>query len=154
MKTLVVYDSYFGNTEKIAQAVGAALGVAETDIRRVGSVTVEDLRGVELLMVGSPTRGFRPSEATTALLTSIPAGALQGLKIAAFDTRIDPRTIKNPIFRWIVTRGGYAAPKIAKELIQKGAQSFLEPDGFIVEASEGPLRDGELERAANWAQKK
>jgi flavodoxin len=154
MKTLVVYDSFFGNTEKIAQAIGSALGAAEADIRRVGSVTVEDLKGAELLVIGSPTRGFRPSEATTALLASIPPGALQRIKFAAFDTRIDPHTIKNPIFRWIVTRGGFAAPKIAKELVQKGAQPFLEPDGFIVNESEGPLRDGELERAAAWAGKK
>jgi flavodoxin len=154
MKTLVVYDSYFGNTEKIAQAIGAAFGVAEGDVRRVGSVKVEDLKSTELLLIGSPTRGFRPSEATIALLASIPAGALQGVKFAAFDTRIDPRTIKNPIFRWIVTKGGYAAPKIAKELAQKGAQQVLEPDGFIVDASEGPLRSGEIERAADWALKK
>jgi flavodoxin I len=46
---------------------------------------------------------------------------------------------------------GYAAPKIAKSLIAKGGRQVAPPEGFIVLDKEGPLRDGELERAAAWA---
>jgi len=70
MKALVVYDSVFGNTEQIARAIGGAVGA---EVLRVGSVQQAQLMGTALLIVGSPTRGFRPTPATTSWLKSIPA---------------------------------------------------------------------------------
>jgi len=64
MKALVVYDSFFGNTEKIAQTIGNALGApADVEVLRVGNVKPEQLTGLGLLVVGSPTRAFRPTPA-------------------------------------------------------------------------------------------
>ncbi len=153
MKTFVIYDSVFGNTEKIAQVIGTTLGPnKEVLIKRVTEVSNEDLQGLDLLLVGSPTRGFRPTEAMIAFLKNLPAAALQGIRIATFDTRIPIDSIKPAIFRSIVKKGGYAAPVIAKELEAKGANRIAEPEGFLVERSEGPLVEGELERAAAWAE--
>lgn len=57
MKALVVYDSFFGNTEKIAQAIGEALRPqGEVGIFRVADIKVEQVAGVEVFIVGSPTR--------------------------------------------------------------------------------------------------
>ena len=109
MKTLVIYDSIFGNTEKVARAIGAALSTPEeVPVLQVGAVTPADLAGVEVLFVGSPTRGFRPTPAVANFLAALPAGALQGVKAAAFDTRIPLESIKNRFFRFIVKQGGYA----------------------------------------------
>ena len=152
MKALVIYDSVFGNTEKVARAIGAALGTpAEVPVLQVGSVTPEHLAGVEVLFVGSPTRGFKPTPAVTDFLAALPSGALKGVKAAAFDTRIPLESIKNRVFRWIVKQGGYADKLIAKALAQKGASLPIPSGGFIVLESEGPLQQGELERAADWA---
>lgn len=154
MKILVIYDSVFGNTEKVAQAIGTALSAAgEVEVVRVGNARLEQLAGLGLLLIGSPTRGFRPTEGIAAFLKSLPANALGSVKVGAFDTRIDVKTIKNPFFRWIVSRGGYAAPKMATQLQSSGGELAAPPEGFIVDASEGPLRGGELERAAEWAAK-
>ena len=57
MKTLVVYDSVFGNTEKIAKAMAEAIG---GEAKQVASVQASDLDGVDVLLAGSPTRGFPP----------------------------------------------------------------------------------------------
>ncbi len=46
---------------------------------------------------------------------------------------------------------GYAAGRITNSLKSKGGHLAAEPEGFIVEDSEGPLKQGELERAAIWA---
>ncbi len=152
MKTLVIYDSVFGNTEKIARAIGAALGApVEVPVLQVGSVTPEHLAGVEVLFVGSPTRGFKPTPAISAFLSALPAGALKGVKAAAFDTRIPLESIKNRFFRFIVKQGGYADKIITKALVEKGASLPMPSGGFIVLESEGPLQEGELERAAAWA---
>ena len=57
MKALVVYDSYFSNTEKIAQVIGAALEAkCEVQMSKMNEITADQIRGVELLVVGSPTR--------------------------------------------------------------------------------------------------
>ncbi len=150
MKVLIVYDSFFGNTEKIAQAMGAATGA---EVLRVGAVQPEKLMGLDALIVGSPTRAFRPSPATQSLLKGIPAGSLKGVKVAAFDTRIAPDDIKSPILRALISFLGYAAAPIAKQLTKKGGALALPPEGFAVLGSEGPLKEGELERAAEWAKR-
>ncbi len=108
------------------------------------------MKGVGLLVVGSPTRKFRPSEAVTAWLKGLPQDGAKGMSVAAFDTRVDLKDIKSPVFRFIVGRAGYAAPIIAKALAKAGGTAAAPPEGFLVAGSEGPLKQGELERAAAW----
>jgi flavodoxin len=150
MKTLILYDSIFGNTQKIAQAIATALDCP--DVLQVVNANLNQLSGLDLLIVGSPTRGFRPTPAITAFLKSIPKHGLQGVNVAAFDTRIELSTISSGVLRTMVNFFGYAAQPIAKQLQKKGGNLILPPTGFFVDASEGPLTTGELERAAIWAQ--
>jgi flavodoxin len=149
MKTLVLYDSVFGNTEKIAQAIGAALG--EVPVCRVSEVTPGQLEGLALLVAGSPTRAFRPTPATSDFLKRLPAGALQGVSVAAFDTRIAIEDVNNAFLTIMARIFGFAAAPIANLLKKKGGELLAPPEGFYVKATEGPLKDGELERAAEWA---
>jgi len=152
MKALVIYDSYFGNTERIAQAIGNALGSPEdVEILRVGNLKPEQLTGLELLIVGSPTRGFRPTPAITKLLRSIPTNGLSGVKVAAFDTRFSIADMGPAILRFLAGLFGYAAKPISDRLRKKGGKLTLPAEGFLVEGAEGPLKEGELERAADWA---
>jgi len=152
MKTLIVYDSYFGNTEKIAEAVGGALAQQnEVSLVRVSEVKPDQLQGIQLLAVGSPTRAFRPSDGTRAFLRELAPGSLNGVSVAAFDTRINPADTNSGFLRFMVRLFGYAAQPIAKDLQKKGGRLVGQPAGFEVKESEGPLKDGELERAASWA---
>ncbi len=154
MKTLVIYDSFFGNTEKIAQAIGLALGSsANIQVLRVANVNLGQLAGLELLIVGSPTRSLRPSPAIATLIKSIPARGLNGVKVAAFDTRFTEKKLKSLAFILPIMSNlfGYAAKPIADGLAKKGGRLIVPPEGFFVEDTEGPLKEGELERAANWA---
>ena len=154
MKALIIYDSFFGNTEQIAQAMGNALDSPEdVEILRVSDVKPEQLTGVTLLIVGSPTRGFRPTPTISNLLKSIPENGLQGVKVAAFDTRFTVDEIESSVFilRILVNLFGYAAKPIADRLEKKGGGLIIPPEGFFVEGTEGPLKEGELERTADWA---
>ena len=151
MKALVIYDSFFGNTEQVARAVGRGLGAPETvRVVRVGGVTAEALRGASVVVVGSPTRGFRPSGAIAKFLKGLPAGALSGARVAAFDTRISTTDVNNRLLNMLVRRLGYAAEPIGRKLAQKGGRTAAAPEGFFVKGSEGPLKEGELERATAW----
>jgi flavodoxin I len=156
MKVLIVYDSVYGNTEQIAQAIGHALGSQEdVEVLRVGDVKPEQLTGLKLLIVGSPTHGFRPTPTINSLLERIPMNGLGGVKVAAFDTRISMDDIDPPILRFagrlVVGLFGYAAKPIADKLKVKGGELTIPPEGFFVEGTEGPLKEGELERATDWA---
>jgi len=141
MKTLVIYDSLHGNTKKIAQAIGDALR-ADIQVLHAGEANPADLRSHDLVFVGAPTHGGRPSPPPKEFLGEIPANGLEGVKVAAFDTRISNKWAR--IF-------GFAAGRIAKPLQRRGGTPLGSPEGFFVEGTEGPLREGELERAASWA---
>jgi flavodoxin len=150
VKALVVYDSVYGNTEKVAQAMAAAL---ECEAHRVAAVTPEQLAGLDALIVGSPTQAFQPLKPVKAFLKGIPAGKLNGIKVAAFDTRMDVKKVGNAVLTVFAKLFGYAAEPIGKQLVKKGGTQAVPPEGFLVEGSEGPLQEGELERAAEWAKR-
>lgn len=151
MKALIVYDSFFGNTEKVARSMGDALASGgNVEVVRAEDVKIEHLKGLDLLIVGSPTRAFRPSPATGGFLGKIPEGALKGVKTGAFDTRIDEGDVSLPL-RVLMRIFGYAAGRISADLRKRGGRVGTAPEGFIVGGKEGPLKEGELERAADWA---
>jgi flavodoxin len=153
MKALVVYDSAYGNTAQIAQAIGGALGSPDqVQTLRVGEVSSDQLADLTVLVVGSPTQRFTALPSITSFLKNIPEGALQGVKVATFDTRITEAEIERiKILAFFVKLFGYAAEPIAKRLVQKGGEQVVPPAGFYVGGTEGPLLEGELERAGDWA---
>ncbi len=142
MNTLVVYDSQYGNTERIAQAIAGALSAAGPS--RAVRVTATDpgqLQGVDLLVLGSPTQGWKPTPAMQSYVERLSPASLSGLQTACFDTRMRmPRFLT-----------GSAAQGMAKVLATEGATPLMPPEAFFVKGREGPLQDGELERAADWA---
>jgi flavodoxin I len=143
MKALVVYDSVYGNTRAIAEAIGKALP-GEVPVLHVTDVQPSDLQSVDLLVIGSPTHGAMPSEAMQSLIERMGPPAREGSRAAAFDTRLTWGLLE----RW----GGFAASKIADSLRGKGWTLIGEPGGFLVGGiKKGPLKKGELERAAAWA---
>ena len=152
MKAIVIYDSQFGNTEKIAQAIRDALSdTAETRLMRASSVAPRDLIAAELLIIGSPTQRFHATEPVDRVLKGV---SLRGCRAAAFDTRFDMAEVDSRALKLAVKVAGdsaYAAPRIAAVLEKAGATMVVPPEGFIVTDTEGPLREGELARAAEWA---
>ncbi|HYE83897.1 MAG TPA: flavodoxin domain-containing protein [Clostridia bacterium] len=153
MKALVVYDSIFGNTEKIAGAIGEYLGSqGTTAVVRAADIKTEQLEGINLLIVGSPTRAFKPTKAIVDFLIKIPLNGLKGVYVAAFDTRIDTAEVNNKLLNGFVRIFGYAARPIADKLEKKGGRLVAQPEGFYVKDSEGPLKEGELERAVLWTE--
>ena len=72
LKALVIYDSQFGNTERIAWAIRDALSAkAETRLVRASNVAPRDLSAVDVLIVGSPTQRFHATEPIDRLLKGV-----------------------------------------------------------------------------------
>ena len=158
MRIMVIYDSLYGNTAKIAQAISnefSDIHGAEEDVQlhTISEIEPGLLVGLDLLIVGSPTHKFRPSPTTSAFLKSLSKNALKGTKVAAFDTRFTEEEIDSTgwFFSAMVGVFGFAAEPIANRLQKKGGELAIPAEGFYVDGFEGPLSEGELERAAEWA---
>jgi flavodoxin len=143
LNSLVVYDSVSGNTEKIAAAVANTLGAfGEVKMLRAGDASPGGIKSVDLLVIGSPTRGGRPLPAVKAFTDSLAPDTLKAVKFAVFDTRLTSGWVR--IF-------GYAADRLEAALIADGATPAAPPAGFFVKGNTGPLKEGEEERAESWA---
>lgn len=146
----VVYDSIYGNTAKVAAAIAATLE-RENSVRllSVQQARQADLGTADLLIVGSPTRGFRPTPQISDLLAGL--APRSGAAAAVFDTRIEPAAVRPGALRWVVERGGYAGSRMDEVLRDRGYVRKSEIAGFLVDSMKGPLKPGEIERAADWA---
>jgi hypothetical protein len=160
VRALVVYESSFGNTGQVAQAVweGMLQRLADVDLLHVGSAPRRLPPELELLVVGAPTQAFgmsRPSTREDALRTAgvEPVGTTIGVRewlrelepperpvhAATFDTRIHTPHVP-----------GSAAVGARRLLRRDGFQFSAEAESFWVLGIRGPLRDGELDRARSW----
>lgn len=159
MRALVVFESAFGNTQKVAEAITEGLSShGHTDITEVG-VAPDDLGDqLDLLVVGGPTQGFSMSRSGTR--ESAAKQASQGLvspgiglrewlarvqgespgAAVAFDTRFNKP-------RWLTGSAARAAEKRLREL---GYRIAAPAESFFVAGTTGPLVDGELDRARRW----
>ena len=160
MRSLVVYESWFGNTQQIAERIALALQEeGEVQLLAVDDA-VPPLEDVDLLVVGGPTHahglsGKRTRQAALdqggfgevgigvrGFIADLPNGA-HGPRVAAFDTRADKP----------VLLVGSAAKGIARRLREHGYRLAAEPESFFVDGTTGPLETGELERAGDWGKK-
>lgn len=153
MKTLVIFDSQFGNTERLAEAIALQLG-ADAPLwaaDRAAKAALE-LHDWSLLIIGAPTQNHTVSPTMRALLQGVPHGALKDARVAVFDTR----------YRMARVLSGSAADWIAARLARAGAALVVAPESFFVERDAPPsgeqrrhdherLEAGEEERAQAWA---
>jgi len=138
MHALVVYDTNYGNTRIIAEVIATELGRG-TRTLSVTDITDTSLDGIDVLVVGCPINGWKPTERMRDFLRTLTPGSLAGVRAAAFDTRIK------------LFLHGDAAGKISHALQAAGAGIVAKPHGFVVEGTEGPLAPGETGKAGAWA---
>lgn len=159
---LVVVDSLYGNTRAVAEAIAA--GLPENGPVERGTATVVaasaagpgDLVGRRLVLLGCPTQRFSISAAMQTFIEKLRPGDLDGIAVAAFDTRFAVRDMPSQLLIFAVRLAGrraWAATHLARAAEKAGASRLCEPEGFYVRDVEGPLVDGELERATEWGRK-
>ncbi|WP_101790310.1 flavodoxin family protein [Nonomuraea indica] len=162
MDALVVYESMFGNTRRIAEAVAEGLSCrVRAEAVEVGSAPAQVGPDIGLIVVGGPTHAFSMSRTSTRRsaaqqatgpLVSRGDGVREWLATlrtpaarlgsAAFDTRIaKPRM------------PGSAARGIARRLRRLGVRAVGPAQSFLVIGTQGPLVDGEVERARQWGER-
>jgi flavodoxin len=149
MRILIVYDSVYGNTEKIAFALREAVAGHDERLMRASELNLHDLEGADLVFFGTPTHGGKYTEEFKELLERLPDGSLAGFTAAVFDTSM-PEEGQGFITKKVVKFFGHAAPKLSEALERKGAR-VIAAETFLVAGKEGPVLPGEPERAKAWA---
>ena len=166
MRALVTFESVYGNTRAVAEAVAEGLREGgEVTVSSHDQVDAAELAAADVLVVGAPTHmhglptslsrrmAAKASEedgvpldpsatAEPGIRSWLSEQAGDGRAAAAFDTRAD----KSPALT------GSAARGIGKRLRRRGFELAAEPESFFVDDAEGPLADGELDRARAWGQ--
>jgi flavodoxin len=138
VKTLIIYDSNLGNTKLIAEEIAQKLD-GDAKAVSVSDFNKSDLSEASTVIFGSPIIGWRPTEKMIAFMGALGHDSLKEKKATAFDTRIK------------LFIHGDAKMKMVKTLEDLGAEIFITPEHFFVKGKEGPLFDGEVERAGGWA---
>ncbi|NVB40290.1 flavodoxin [Pseudenhygromyxa sp. WMMC2535] len=166
MRAQVIYESIFGNTRDVAEAIAAGLrdrpDVDAVSVSEVGSAPAQ-LDDVDLLVIGGPVHAWsmsRPGTREGARLEAeqlhqepvsrgegirdwlerLPATTRE-IQAASFDTAIKSA--------WSLS--GSAAKPAAKRLRARGLTMIADPTHFFVAGKHGPMLEGELERARAWA---
>jgi flavodoxin len=144
MNGLVVYYSKFGNTRQIAEAVAQAWQpVGSIRLMSADQLAASDLSDVDLLVVGTPTHVANLPKELRPILEALPKCVLKGVSFAAFDTSYRSN--------WFVNMFT-ASKRLNKKLRRLGGKQMVRPETFFVEGKEGPLYEGEIERAKTWAE--
>jgi len=139
-KGIVVYDSHFGNTEKVARALALGLGEkgAEIDCLKVDQVDVEKLTEYDFIAVGGPTHIISASKPMKEFLERLKTVDLRGLKGFSFDTRNESRMNSR---MWLMLENS-AARGIEGALRRMNVDIVKPRRSAIVEGREGPLHEG------------
>ena len=160
-RALVVYESMFGNTFKVAAAIRDGLaGVVDTELVRADRAPAAIPADVCLLVVGGPTHAFTMSRRTTRQDATkqgdvmMPAEAGIREWLATLERRTTPTVAATFDTRITKVRRlpGSAARSAAKVLKRLDFRMLAAPNSFFVSDTTGPLDDGELERARQWGE--
>ena len=146
MKGIVVYDSSYGNTKRIAEAIAETLKESgiEVDTFYVKDVKRLSAKDYNFLVLGSPTKFGTMSFAIKSFLGKVKNEEWMNKPFAAFDTE-NPENIER--------KEDSAAEKIAEKLGEKQMNQLLPVLKAVVLGWKGPLQEGEIERAKEYARR-
>jgi flavodoxin len=140
---LVVYFSKFGNTQRVAEAIAEKLQ-SHGPVRTISSdqLTTDGLQDADLVVMGSPTHNMNLPKAVKPVFDRLPKRILPGTPVAAFDTSYK--------MSWWLNHFT-ASKRLANKLRKLGGKLVIPPEIFHVTEREGPMFEGEIERAQAWA---
>jgi menaquinone-dependent protoporphyrinogen IX oxidase len=149
MKGIVVYDTSYGNTKKIAETITETLKESGIEVDLFHQKDVKKLGGEDynFLVIGSPTKFGTMSFAIRGFLGKVKSEEWMNKPFAAFDTE-NPENIEKAR---IEKKEWSAAEKIAQKLKEKKMNQLLPVLKAAVIGQKGPLVEGEIERTKEYA---
>jgi len=143
MKGIVVYDTSYGNTKKIAETIAETLKESgiEVDLFYVKDVKKLSVKDYDFLVLGSPTKFGTMSFAIRFFLGKVKSEEWMNRPFTAFDTE-NPENMEKKEYS--------AAEKIAERLRDKRMNQLLPVLKAAVLGQKGPLKEGEIDRTKDY----
>ena len=152
MRALVLYRSYHGNTRDVAEALAAEIvklghQAESRDLRR----PLPDLRDIDGVLIGAPTRMARVTWRARWALRRLRRKGFADKPLAIFDTYgplpADPGKLETDK-KWFYPGAAGRMQDLAEKL---GLNVFAKTLRCLVQGAKGPLQEGELAKAAQFA---
>jgi flavodoxin len=155
MQAVVIYDTQFGNTERVARAIAQGLAdMGPVDLLIASEAMGKPAVPPDLLLIGGPTQRHGMSPALRVYVESLPRDGFRDTRVATFDTR----------YRIAPLLSGSAAKDAAGRLRRAGCRLVAAPESFFIERDRPPdgekrrhgseqLEPGELDRATAWGRR-
>ena len=145
-RLLVVFDTTYGNTEKLGREIAAgieATGIAECKVIGIKAVKDEDISGFDGVLFGGPIHAFRATRGIKGAVKNAAKKGLDGKLVSSFDTYQAPG------------HKSKAAKQIIDELVKRapGAKVFSPGYSALVDGREGPLNSAEPAKAREFGQR-
>ncbi len=143
MTSLIVFDSFIGDTKLIAYAVSDALtDFGEVIVKKTDEETIIDVNVADILIIGSPTYHRKPSGMVMQFVSELRKNNGNDLPFVSFDTRYNTAS-------WMT---GSASKWISKKLGKKNYKLLLPPESFFINRYNQNLEEYESRRASKWGQ--
>lgn len=136
MKLLIVYDTFYGNTQKVAELVKEQFHEHDAELIRIDVITQDHIDSADLIIVGTPTRAFNMTKKIKKMLRKY---HFENKKFWVFDTRANMDDIDSKFLMKLINRFGYAAEKMETRLLKKGGVKAKDYSYYFVKDVEGPL---------------
>ena len=149
MKGIVIYDTSHGNTKRIAETIAETLKASdlEVDLFDVKDAKKLGMKEYNFLVLGSPTKFGTMSFAIKFFLGKVKSEDWMNKPFAAFDTE-NPENVEHSRLE---NKEWSAAEKIALKLKERNMKQMLPVLKALVSGQKGPLIEGEIDRAKNYA---
>jgi len=147
MKTLIVYDSFFGNTEKVANKLYEILSKSQkAKLAHVSEAQNLPIEAYDLIVVGSPTRYYKPTGAIVSFVRELKTTPVN---VAFFDTRLDAEGhwLMGPMERIFK----FASDTMETLVRNTNAKQMISSLGVYVTGTEGPIARNAMKDVENWA---
>ncbi len=147
VKTIIVYDSWFGNTQAVAEAIGKGINEIEKTavvIKKIKDVDPIEVLAYDVLLIGSPNHMGGPTRSVRKFIDKLGLLELDEKKVAVFDTYVRKNVHVGKTVRKM--------EKIIKEKIS-GLKLIVGGLSILVKGVRGPVMSGELSKCTTFGNK-
>ncbi|MGB9676596.1 MAG: flavodoxin family protein [Candidatus Bathyarchaeales archaeon] len=142
VKALVVYESKYGNTKRVAETIVEGMketGEVESSIKELKEVSLEKVAEYDVILIGSPNHFGGPTRGIKGFIDNLGKLRLKGKMFAVFDTYMGKDFEK-------------AVKKMEKQICEKAPELKKIMNGFSirVQGTKGPIVENELSKCKEF----
>ncbi|HEX5993500.1 MAG TPA: hypothetical protein VFY84_00015 [Jiangellales bacterium] len=154
MRAVLVVESCFGNTSKVADAISDGLRSVGAEVTTFVAGSAPARLSADLVLVGAPTHNMGlPTTISRSQAMQKGATAPAAAGVREWIDRVE--AVGGRVVAFATTTGGMFAGSASKAIVKAlGRRNIRAERGtdFTVSGTPGPLADGELDRARAWGQ--